>query len=209
MSQCDEIQDLLVAYIYEDLRPQARNTVAEHLASCQECCDRVAAYERTLGALPTGLLTPSRECHERIVSRSQKLVETEKMGIAPVWGRVLGCRWVQIGAAAAVFLALGVWMGGLLTRSLLAGGTVPPVTSNVVSEVSEGPADPAPATPLMQAAASNGRGKELAKPPLLAPLVYLARPLATRPTWIQRLREREKAISTLFRNSATSENRGP
>ncbi len=209
MSECDEIQDLLVAYIYEDLGPQARNTVGEHLASCRECRDRVAAYEGTLRAVPTDLLTPSRECHQRIVSRSQKLVEMEKMGIAPVWGRVLGCRWVQIGAAAAVFFALGMWVGGLLTRSLLAGGTVPPATSNVVSEVSEGPADLAPATPPVQAAASKGYGEEAAKPPLLAPLVYRARPPATRPTWIQCLREREEAIDALIHNSATSESRGP
>ena len=209
MSQCDEIQDLLVAYIYEDLGPQERNTVAEHLASCQECRDRVTAYERTLGALPTDLLTPSRECHQRIVTRCQKLVEMEKMGIAPVWGRVLGCRWAQIGAAAAVFLALGVWMGGLLTRSLLEGGTVPPATNNVVSGVSEALADAAPATPPVQAAASKGHGEEAAKPPLLAPLVYLARPPATRPTWIKCLREREEAIGALIHNSETSENRGP
>ncbi len=209
MSQCDEIQDLLVAYIYKDLWPQALNTVAEHLASCQECCDRVAAYERTLGALPTGLLTPSRECHERIVSRSQKLVEIERMGIAPIWDRVLGCRWVQIGAAAAVFLALGVWMGGLLTSSLVTGGMVPPTTSNVVSEASAGPADLAPATPPVQAAASKGNGEGTAKPPLLAPLVYLARPPATRPTWIQCLREREEAIGALIHNSEMSERRGP
>ncbi|MCK4324551.1 MAG: zf-HC2 domain-containing protein [Armatimonadetes bacterium] len=209
MSQCDEIQDLLVAYIYEDLRPQERNTVGEHLASCQECRDRVGAYEGTLGALPTDLLTPSRECHERIVSRSRKLVEIEKMGIAPVWGRVLGCRWVQIGAAAAVFFALGMWVGGLVTRSLVTSGTVPPASSNVVGEVSEEPAGLAPATPPVQAAASKGHGEEAAKPPLLAPLVYGARPSATRPTWIQCLRDREKAISSLIHNSETSERRNP
>ncbi len=209
MSECDKIQYLLVAYIYEDLGPQERNTVAEHLVSCQECRVRVAAYERTLGALPTDLLTPSGERHERIVSRSQKLVEIEKMGIAPVWSRVLGCRWVQIGAAAAVFLALGVWMGSLLTRSLVTGGTVPAATSNVVGEMSEEPADLAPVSSPVQAAASKGHGEEAAKPPLLAPLVYGARPPATRPTWIQCLRDREKTISSLIHNSETSERRSP
>ncbi len=208
MLECDEIRDLLAAYIYEDLGPQERNTVAEHLASCQDCRGRVAAYEGTLGGLPTDLLTPSRESHERIVSGSRRLIELEKMDTAPLWGRVLGCRWVQIGAAAAVFFALGMWVGGLLTRSLVAGGTGLSGTENVVGEVSEGPSDLAPATPLVQAAASNGRGKEPAKL-LLAPLVYRARPPVARPTWIQCLRDREKTIGALTRNSEMSENQGP
>jgi len=209
MSECNEIQDLLVAYIYEELRPQERNTVAEHLASCQECRERVAAYESTLGALPTDLLAPSRECHERIVTRCQRLVELENMGITPIWGRMLGCRWVQIGAAAAISFALGMWVGGLVARSLPAGGAMPAATKNVVGEVSEAPVDSALLPPSVQAAASSDYSEKPTKLPALAPLVYRERPSATRPTWIQCLREREKTISSLIRNPATSGKQGP
>jgi anti-sigma factor RsiW len=179
MPQCEEIEELLVVHIYGDLEERDRARVCEHLASCQKCRERVLAYQQTLCALPTDLLAPSAARHDRLVSRCQRHVETAATRTSSIWERLLGNRWVQVGAAAAVFFLLGVGVGCLVTRSLLTG--------------------------LADVGASVLPVEAVSDHPLLKPLAYRPRPQTAQPTWIQSLRQREQLVGSLTGNSEAPE----
>lgn len=96
---CHE-KDALVAYLYDECEPAARERFEAHLATCQACADEVDSLRSVRGTLETWM--PSEPpLGFRIVSEADAPPRPWwRVGLQPAWGLAMAATLVVVVAAA-------------------------------------------------------------------------------------------------------------
>jgi hypothetical protein len=77
---CAEVKDRLIDFLYDEMPPEARASLAEHLRGCPTCRKEVASLERTLGSARTALggslwQEPPARVHLAVMAAAKAAVE--------------------------------------------------------------------------------------------------------------------------------------
>ncbi len=108
---CRKVKNLLGPYLYGDLEPSERDSVEDHLPTCEECQSNLEALRATVRRIPGDLFLPGEQTHNRVMAQCRDaLVQTERQAAQPM-NAMLGSRIVQVGITALLFFALGIWIG--------------------------------------------------------------------------------------------------
>jgi len=108
-----ESQELLVAYLYDELDPSAKRTYESHVSSCAECRDEIASLRATRGQIARWT-PPEPDFGFRMV-RGAAAPPPSRFRITPAWG---------LAAAAMLVLAIGAAIANLDVRYGPAGLSV-------------------------------------------------------------------------------------
>lgn len=108
---CRKVNDLLGPYLYEDLKPRERELVERHTLECEQCRRDLEAFKAIVNRIPADLFLPHERTRKPLKALCQEALRQSE-GDAPLpWDAVLGNRLVQVGIAAVLFFALGIWGG--------------------------------------------------------------------------------------------------
>ncbi|GIW04418.1 MAG: hypothetical protein KatS3mg059_1038 [Thermomicrobiales bacterium] len=117
---CNEAQDALGAYALGTLDPEEERGIAQHLATCLECRQRLAVYDAVTEALGTAPdpVAPPPALRERLLHTIQATAGPARR--PPVGSRqaarTITVSWWMAGAVAAILVALLVGSGLLANR---------------------------------------------------------------------------------------------
>jgi anti-sigma factor RsiW len=115
---CSAIENDLALFVGGDLDRRGTLEIGEHLAGCRQCTDAVGRLAASRAALREGLELGSGALPDLWPGVRARLAESGLLQPAPV---VPGAsapvaalpavrRWIPLSAAAAVLIALGLWM---------------------------------------------------------------------------------------------------
>ena len=109
MSACEQIANLIGAYLYDQLSQHEAEQVENHLSMCRRCRQDVAGRRKALAALGPAMPTPAER--DRIVravyAAAARTVVGERWGL---WIRRVSAATGVCATAAALFLG-GMWLG--------------------------------------------------------------------------------------------------
>lgn len=112
--RCEEVQDLIPAYVLGALEPHERERVEEHAASCPQCAAELRASLNTVGSFAS-LLPPAGEPSPALRERVLRSLPGQAAPVKARRGRLLEMvKWTTAAAAAVAVLA----MAGLLATNL-------------------------------------------------------------------------------------------
>ena len=113
---CNRVEHLLGAYVYDDLEPAERDSVEEHLRQCEECQSNLEALRATVRRIPTDLFLPGEQMRSRVLAQCRGAVDQTENQAAQHSQPMLGNRVVQVTVAALLFFALGIWLGHQISK---------------------------------------------------------------------------------------------
>ncbi|GIW03501.1 MAG: hypothetical protein KatS3mg059_0121 [Thermomicrobiales bacterium] len=212
---CNETHDLLSAYALGALEPEEQRMVAQHLAICMDCRQRLAVFDAVTDALLTAPapIAPPPALRERLMRSIQEPAppaRASSRGILRAQDVVMVKRWV-VAAVAAVLVALLVGAGVLtnlvvqtrseraeavaaerkLAQYLAAGGRVITLTSLPASDYGD----------------SIGRGRLITAPGLPPLVVVNGCPPSSAQrvyrVWVARGQERTRIGELFVRDDGT------
>ena len=113
--RCRDVTGRLEGYMSGALPAAVQAEVASHLRAC-ETCRQALVFDRRFVALVAGLQTPAipEDFAERVMARARRSADTDGAARRPWRWYRSSSRWMRI--AAAVVLAAGLVLGGLLGR---------------------------------------------------------------------------------------------
>ena len=115
---CNAIENDLALFVGGDLDRRGTLEIGEHLAGCRQCTDAVGRLAASRAALREGLELGSGAPPDLWPGVRARLAESgtlqagpaRPVASAPVAALPSVRRWLPLGAAAAVLIALGLWM---------------------------------------------------------------------------------------------------
>ncbi|MFB6230998.1 MAG: anti-sigma factor [Salinibacter sp.] len=139
MSTHSEYEDLMTEALFDEIAPEDRRRLDEHLETCADCRDEYERLQATLEVIADrerAELPPSywASFRRRVLERVDRPVSiAERLSrwwhSLPVLLPQTGGQWAVQGAVAVLFVALGLWMGQANMLSTPSGGTESPDTA--------------------------------------------------------------------------------
>jgi anti-sigma factor RsiW len=110
MAESGHRSDEITRYLSDELTPEARESLEEHLAGCAECQTELAAQEALFGRVNQLLVVQPKHSVAEQVARFERQVAAERAPrLRRLRRRQVG--WAVAAAAALLLIAAVIWRG--------------------------------------------------------------------------------------------------
>ena len=180
---CEETVRRASLYLDGRLSADSRQSIQEHLRSCDACVREYRRFGRLSRATHN---LPQRRVVADLAQCVRERVADRREGVLASLGhgRV---RFVAAGAAALVLITAGAWWIGFRMGRDVAGDAATPGVAEVASKEDSPKTDAAPSNPPEHDRGEWTQEQKASEPPRAPPLSPPATPQEPSPAWLQRL----------------------